>query len=432
MNANNGKKATERSKGKRMTAPLLRRFVKEDRALNGYYLTEKKDIELFQRIEGIVRELPPCENDRDYRRFWISIPRGPIEDFGDFNDEDEGWGTYEDFVGLWKYQHPDETDWYIFYYERMPDGTSYIGIDRLIIFSNDRDRSFRNSSNHHTDLLRWLIGIVREQVDSIKAGTYRDEVVEQLPIGYRKGVVRRSDVWESGYWTRETDLEGTSDEDIDAFIELTNEGIGEKPKGRLPSMTVNDYLNYCSLCFSIRGENIEGMTLERQYRRFADGRDDGMLDLDPDDPNAFKSFCRGSHDGHVWEIREGHGFSRMHLYPVDDEGGWYFVLRGCFDRTDFIHITLRFSAEGIPIMIHDAEEIVRALKGEDYIGIVPRGDYPFYASSRFHRHNVMECISFNDEMYESLKGKIEWYDVDTFYPFDPMSKKAFFGGDGAE
>ena len=122
----------------------------------------------------------------------------------------------------------------------------------------------------------------------------------------------------------------------------------------------------------------------------------------------------------------------MHLYPVDDEGGWYFVLRGCFDRTDFIHITLRFSAEGIPIMIHDAEEIVRALKGEDYIGIVPRGDYPFYASSRFHRHNVMECISFDDEMYESLKGKIEWYDVDTFYPFDPMSKKAFFGGDGAE
>ena len=45
----------------------------------------------------------------------------------------------------------------------LPDGTSYIGIDRLIIFSNDRDSSFRKSSTHHTDLLRWLIGIVKNR-----------------------------------------------------------------------------------------------------------------------------------------------------------------------------------------------------------------------------------------------------------------------------
>ena len=423
MDAEYDEDMNEVSKKKRMTAPLLRRIVKEDRGLNGYYLTEEKDKMLFAQIENIVRELPPCEIDMDYRRFWFSIPRGPIEDFGDFNDEDEDWGSYEDFVSSWKYYHPDESDWYVFFYERMPDGRSYLGINGLVIFSDERDNTFRNQSIYHTDLLRWLIGIVREQVDSIKAGTYRDRVIRELPIGYRKGVVKRSDVWESGYWTREMDLEGTTDEDIEAFTELTNHGIEEKPVNRLPSMTVNDYLKYCSLCFRIRGEIVEGLTLIQQYKRFADGRDDGMLDIDMDDPDAFMSFRKMSHDGHVWEIRAGHGFSRMHLYPVNDEKGWYFVLRGCFDRSDFIHITLRFSEKRIPLMICDAKKIVDALRGEDYIGIVPRGDHPFYASSRFSNHNVMDCISFNDELHEKLKDKIEWYDVDTFYPFDPNSKK---------
>ena len=67
---------TEDDSEKRMTAPLLRRYV-EDKALNGYYLTEKEDVELFEQIESIIRELPPSEKDLDYRRLWISIPRGP-------------------------------------------------------------------------------------------------------------------------------------------------------------------------------------------------------------------------------------------------------------------------------------------------------------------------------------------------------------------
>lgn len=423
---------TRKPERKRMTAPLLRRFVKNDEASNGYYLTEKKDKELFKQIENIVRELPPCESDMDYRRFWFSIPRGPIEDFGDYNDKDEDWGTYDDFVSLWKYYHPDEADWYIFFYEKLPDNKSYIGIDSLIIFSDDRDKSFRNCSYYHTGLLEWLIGIVREQVDMIKAGTYHDWVVKELPIGYRKGVVKRSDLWKSGYWTRERDLDGTTEDDIEKFTRLVENGIEKKPKNRLPSMTLNYYLEMCSLCFRIIGKDIGDMTLEEQYKRFADGRDDGMLEINPEDSEAFRTFCKNSQSGHVWEIIPGHGFSRMHLYPENDEDGWYFVLNGCFERTNFIHIALEFSAKGIPLEVYEAKKVAVALKGEDYIGIVPRDEYPFYASSRFHKHDVIECISFEDEMYELLKDKIEWYDVNTFYPFDRNSKKSIYGNGETE
>lgn len=402
-------------KEKLMTARLLKSYA-EERNPNGYYLTEEEDIKLFEQIEQIIRELPPSEKDMDYRRLWLSIPRGPIEDFGNFDDyKDEGY-TYDEFVDCWKYEHPDETDWYVFFYEKMPKGGRYLGIDRLVLFCGEENTLFRHRSEYHTDLLKWLVEAVREQVDSVKAGTYHDRVVKELPIGYRKGVVKRSDIWNSGYWTRENDLKGTTEDDIRRFSELVDGGIEQKPAGRIPSITVNDYLKLCSICFEISGKETKDMTLKEQYMRFADGRHDGMLDIDPDDPEAFKNFCNTSHGGHVWEIRPGHGFSRMHLYVQKDDEGWYLVLSGCFDRTDFVHIAIELTARGLPLMVYDAKKVLKAMKGEDFIGIVPRGDFPYYCSQYFSDHDVLDCVSFEDEMLEKFGDKIEWYEVDTFYP----------------
>ena len=408
---------TEDDSEKRMTAPLLRRYV-EDKALNGYYLTEKEDVELFEQIESIIRELPPSEKNLDYRRLWISIPRGPIEDYGNFDDG--YWESYEEFEDSWRYHHPDDKDWYVFHYEKTSRGERFIAVDGLVLFHDDADRSFRKQSHYHTELLRWLVSIVRDQVNSVKAGTYRDTVLNELPIGYRKGVVKRSDIWESRYWTRKTDMDGTTSKDIEGFSKIVEAGVNEIPKHRLDSMTLNDYLGLCSMCFRIRGEDISGMTLKEQFKRFADGRDDGLLEIYPDDPDAFTEFCRTSNSGHVWEIRSGHGWSWMHLFPRYDDGGWYLELSGCFDRTDFIHIALALYAKGLPLQVRDAVKVLRALRGEDYIGIVPRGEWPFYAQYRFEKYDVLDCITFKDELYEKLKDKIEWYDVNTFYPVEEV------------
>ena len=287
---------TEDDSEKRMTAPLLRRYV-EDKALNGYYLTEKEDVELFEQIESIIRELPPSEKDLDYRRLWISIPRGPIEDYGNFDDG--CWESYEEFEDSWRYHHPDDKDWYVFHYEKTSRGERFIAVDGLVLFHDDADRPFRKQSHYHTELLRWLVGIVREQVNSVKAGTYRDTVLNELPIGYREGVVKRSDIWESRYWTRKADMDGTTSKDIEGFSKIVEAGVNEIPKHRLDSMTLNDYLGLCSMCFRIRGEDISGMTLKEQFKRFADGRDDGLLEIYPDDPDAFTEFCRTSNSGPV-------------------------------------------------------------------------------------------------------------------------------------
>ena len=349
----------------------------------------------------------------DYRRIWINIPRGPIEDYGEF-DEDE-WDSYKEFEDSWRYNYPDEKDWYVFHYEKTPRGQRYIAIGELVLFIGEKEL-FGKQSRYHTDLLKWLVDVVREQVDSVKSGTYRDSVLRELPVGYRKGVVKRSDIWESGYWTKKTDLDGITQKEIEEFSRLVGAGIEQIPENRLDSMTVNHYLELCSMCFKIRGENIEGMTLVEQYKGFADGRDDGLLDIDPDDPDAFLEFHKSSNSGHIWEIRPGHGWAMMHLFPEHDEKGWYVILNGCFDRTDFIRISLGLRTAGIPVKVYDASKILKALRGEDYIGIVPRGELPFYEQDRFKKYDVLECITFRDELYEKLKDKIEWYDVNTFYP----------------
>lgn len=196
----------------RMTASLLK-YLTKNRMHDEYCLKDPGDIELFEEIERIVRELPSSEKDRDVRTLWISIPRGPIEDFGDYEDYKEDY-NYEEFVNLWKYEHPDEKDWYVFQYEKIPWGPRYVALGNLGLFCEEEDKSFRDYSRGHTGLLKWLVGILRETVDSVKDGTYHDLVVSQLPIGYRKGVVKRSDIWKSGYWSREDDLDGITDEEI--------------------------------------------------------------------------------------------------------------------------------------------------------------------------------------------------------------------------
>ena len=405
----------------RMTASLLK-YLTKNRMHDEYCLKDPGDIELFEEIERIVRELPSSEKNLDVRTLWISIPRGPIEDFGDYEDYKEDY-NYEEFVNLWKYEHPDEKDWYVFQYEKIPWGPRYVALGNLGLFCEEEDKSFRDYSRGHTGLLKWLVEILRETVDSVKDGTYHDLVVSQLPIGYRKGVVKRSDIWKSGYWSREDDLDGITDEEIERFIELVDGGIEQEPKEKLESMTLNDYLTLCSVCFRIFGRDIADKSPAEQFKRFADGRDEGLLELDPDDPDAFRLFCKSSHSGHVWEIFPGHSYSRIHLYPHTDENGWYLYLNGPFHRNHFVHIALELTSMGIPMKVYEAGKVVNALKGEDYIGIMPRGSFPQYCSHLFTEHEVMDCLSFREEMLEKFGDMIEWYGVNTFYPVISDSSK---------
>ena len=203
----------ENDKAVRLTAPKVQNYID---CLNSYGLEPHactpETLAMLPELFAEVMKISPYYAN-GVRLLHFCVDRGPIEDFGDYEDYKEDY-TYEEFVNLWKYEHPDEKDWYVFQYEKIPWGPRYVALGYLGLFCEEGDKSFRDCSRGHTGLLRWLVDILRGTVDSVKDDTYHDLVVSQLPIGYRKGVVKRSDIWKSGYWSREDDLGGITDEEI--------------------------------------------------------------------------------------------------------------------------------------------------------------------------------------------------------------------------
>ena len=97
-------------------------------------------------------------------------------------------------------------------------------------------------------------------------------------------------LWELYPEDKEEFFSGISDDDILDFIGYVNKQPTDihKPKERLDKMTANDFFNFCALGYKAMG--YEGCELrpKEQYKKHADGRDDGLLELDANSTEAFK------------------------------------------------------------------------------------------------------------------------------------------------
>lgn len=139
----------------------------------------------------------------------------------------------------------------------------------------------------------------------VRSGAYGREVESGLPYWQRKGVVRRSDVWRTFPEAREAIFEGMPDGVFERFRELAASGAAERAEGRMASMTAGDFLGACALgyraCgYDLKGEDGAELVPAALYRRFADGRDEGLVGgghgmnagpgIDPDDPEAWDAW----------------------------------------------------------------------------------------------------------------------------------------------
>ena len=70
---------------------------------------------------------------------------------------------------------------------------------------------------------------------------------------------------------------------------------------------------------------------------------------------------------------------------------------------------------GLPLEIYQGEKVLRAVRGEDWLGIVPEKERPFYQSYLYEEHDVIDCISYSDELMDIVGNRVTWYPVTTFY-----------------
>lgn len=86
---------------------LLSAFWGSDR--NGTVPSAKLSVatdDLFRLISAIK----PYKSDSEVRSIWLTVPRGSIEDYDDYEDARScgSVDTYEEFEDLWRYKYPSD------------------------------------------------------------------------------------------------------------------------------------------------------------------------------------------------------------------------------------------------------------------------------------------------------------------------------------
>jgi hypothetical protein len=163
---------------------------------------------------------------------------------------------------------------------------------------------------------------------------------------------------------------------------------GKKSHG----VSLSDYLNTAALCYRVAfGSKTNELTNEQMYRKWADGRDCGMLSIK--NKKSKKDFSRWLANkarcgGHPFEIVfswHGHG---IHLFPPDMYSP-YFALRvtNHMYALAFLEMVKTLVKNKIPFKANKLEGVLDYLSGESYFTVNTYDEhYIFY--SHEHRKSL--------------------------------------------
>jgi len=244
----------------------------------------------------------------------------------------------------------------------------------------------------------WLVTVSK---DWIRANR---RVNELYPLNRRFGIVPNSLIRASlkDIYRVDTELGKRKSR---KFIRLVEEGFFLKQENTLAeSMTANDYFDYCRIAYIAakrKDEDVdESLSGRDMYRRYADGRHEGLLDIAGDSKQEFSDWIDCKHPkriggGHPWEIKRGGNTTHIDLSvsrpSVYIKEGFKVELRGpAITRLkETLQMFLAIHDTSRAISIADPEGTRKRLLAQDNIGIIPS-----YAS--LHRANqhfkADECV----------------------------------------
>ena len=197
------------------------------------------------------------------------------------------------------------------------------------------------------------------------------------------------------------------------FISMVEKGYFRTDKSATrPSMTANDYFEYCKISY-IAGQRKEdhvdkNLSGRQMYQRYADGRDEGLLEIAPDSNEEFADWIDGKHPkksagGHPWEIKRGGNTTHIDLYVARpsyyEKEGFVVKLSGAsISRLkETICMFLGIHDAGLPITIANPEGIRKRLLGQDNIGVIPCFHSLHRANQHFHEHeDVYDVLHYDD------------------------------------
>jgi len=398
---------------KKITAPLLDELIqKASGAPDAPDDTTKSQV---LTLIDKIKTLDICGDD-ERRELWLWTERGTIEEFGDYNEYLE-YGdveSHEEFQELWLAYYPNELKWYKLTLTIYRD-TTYIYLDGKLVFQSatlqQHDYSVDNS-----ELAMWLTDAVDTVLEMLRNETYNQFVADNLPFHKRLGKIKRRDYWDIYPELRQDYFCDISADEIQEVLDYATKQPEESPATRLAQITSGFFFDCCKIGYVANNyKNSAELSAKQLYINNADGRDDGLLELDEDSADAFADWYhnRINHGGHPWEVCRGGNSTHISLYANHDDDGWYLSLAGSsYGRSvETIKFYLALVKQDVPIYMYDSAGIVSRLTEADYIGIVPEGVFPRYCSQLFPDEKMLDFMNLPDEDIDKVIAATEWYPI---------------------
>lgn len=371
----------------------------------------EKTAPLIICLAKILDQLEPQGND-SLHTIWVKAHRPTFKEYYDRHyGYDEPYN--EASVKTLKSAKEDYDDYYplskVWYRLSIKHFTRKLDEEFYAFFINNNCVFTINDCNNNRvydaeNLLKWAINEAVEFIDEVRSGTCQKNILEQIPYKYRKGTIKRSDLWEAYPKSKKEFFKSYKKRETKKFIKyFLSSTPGNAP---LPEMTARTFYEACAVIYSALGIHHETATYcyketdaERQYYNgvaqtpkemyysIADGRDDGLKNVPMDDPKAFEEWDtkKGPYyefnGSHPWEIIPSFSTSfSMHLYTRKIDGGYEFGISGSSDirAPETIIAANALYEVGYPVEVYGLEKIVDRIEGNDYLSVVPVSEDTFF------------------------------------------------------
>lgn len=400
-----------------ISAPLLDNFIAKAQCQPDLLSQAEKDnlLKIIDKLQCAAI----CGND-ERRELWLVAERGFIGDFGDYNEylENELVKNQEDFEQLWKEEYPDSVKWYLLSVTHYNEEYFIFFDNKLTLHILDASPEIKDSFN--SQLILWIDQTVDSCVDWLKKDTagYNQYVSQHLPFSRRVGRILRKHYWNIDREEKEWMLKGLTKADLDILKTIVELSESEERTIFQEKMTSDIFFNCCKMGYEANGYSYNmGLKPVDLYRKFADGRDFGLAQLNPDSPEAFEEWFdrREWQFGHPWEVCRGGNSTHISLYVDKQANAWRFSLAGksCSRVAETVRFAIALYKQNIPFKLWNAKEILAMVSGTDYIGIVSEGVTPVYCHSYFPKEDcVVDFMNLPTESKDEVIAAAYWYPVD--------------------
>ncbi len=335
-------------------------------------------IEIQHRFERLA-----VMGDDECRGFYIEVPRPTQEEWGDAEEllASGEYDSREAFLADWLAFNPMETKWFHVASSRYGDSRSIRVTDRkhthFIITNYSKCTDAEPDDTWCRENLTRLFDYLERMIDVIVANPdgFNDYVAHNLPYQQRTGRIAQKD------FNRIEPNFKIEVEDRETAIKALEDSVHGYSAPLLETMTIRKYCTYFRIanevyeaCHRKRGfggriyTNLQDVPEELRdvvyYKRkkFVDVTE--MYNIDS--PEDFMRFATD----HYGEL----GLSRLNIFASHDrQQGWKIVVSNSYSANAglAIEVATALYKAGAPLLIYDAEKLLRILLEEDYVRLVP-------------------------------------------------------------